>query len=264
MLEQLQIAQAQNNEIRLKTCIRKLVERLTIINQSKECPKADEETPQADPPPKTKRAKEPEMNGVTSPEQRQDRFEQRLDKVEQDLKLIYNMIQQLSEQLKAESEKQIVVMGMPGHSKCKKWPASTAELTRSANGTLEVLHGKGIYFNRGFLTNIDKPGIIALKESGKNFNLSGYRSFTDQAPKIQVATLIKRNLTALQHKTGFTQVDRVLIEPTPRKRKNNSLLLLDIYSSPKQRNNCDFDDLFVKVRTIAKNNVSHCGGFQCI
>ncbi|KAH7938730.1 hypothetical protein HPB52_000149 [Rhipicephalus sanguineus] len=107
---------------------------------------------------------------------------------------------------------------------------------------------------QSFLTNGDKPEVIALQECGKNAKLASYKSYAGRWENTKVVTLVKRNVTALQHETGLMQMDHVLIELVPRKRMDKNLFVLNVYSSPRQRRNCCFDDLFAKVRMIAKDS----------
>lgn len=43
----------------------------------------------------------------------------------------------------------------------------------------------------------------------------------------------------LQHEVANAQINHVLVERIPRKRKDKKFLILNIYNTPKQRN-CDF------------------------
>lgn len=93
------------------------------------------------------------------------------------------------------------------------------------------------------MINADRPEAIAVQECGKNAKLAGYKSYTGSTNGTQVTTFVKRNITTLQHETGIAQIDHVLVELIPRKRKDKNLFILNVYSSPKQRK-CDFGDLF--------------------
>lgn len=68
-----------------------------------------------------------------------------------------------------------------------------------------------------------------------------------------MTTFVKRNITTLQHETGNAQIDHVFVELVPRKRKDENLFILNVYSSPKQHK-CDFGDLFTKTEVITKNS----------
>ncbi|KAH7945772.1 hypothetical protein HPB49_015353 [Dermacentor silvarum] len=107
---------------------------------------------------------------------------------------------------------------------------------------------------QSFLTNGDKPEVIALQECGKNAKLASYKSYVGRWDNTQVVTLVKRNVTVLQHETGSMQIDHVLIELVTCKRMDKNIFILNVYSSPRQRRNCGFDDLFAKVRMIAKGS----------
>lgn len=106
---------------------------------------------------------------------------------------------------------------------------------------------------QSFLTNGDRPEAIAVQECGKNAKLAGYKSFSGSGNNTQVTTFVKRNIATLQHETGNSQIDHVLVELVPRKRKDKNLFILNVYSSPKQRK-CDFGDLFTKTKVISKSS----------
>lgn len=103
-----------------------------------------------------------------------------------------------------------------------------------------------------FLTNIDKPEVIALQECSKHAKLASYKSYAGRDDNTRVVTLVKRNITVLQHNTGTTNVDHILIEIIPQKRKFKSLFILNVYSPPRQKRQCNFNELFAKARVIAK------------
>lgn len=77
---------------------------------------------------------------------------------------------------------------------------------------------------QSYLTNADKPGIIALQECGKKAKLAHYKSSHGTKEDTQVAILTKRNITVLQHELGQSQLDYVAIEIIHRKRKENASL----------------------------------------
>lgn len=104
-----------------------------------------------------------------------------------------------------------------------------------------------------FLRKGDRPDVIALQECGRKATLPGYKSYVSEGTSTQVATLVRRNVTAVQHDIGNAHIDHVLIELIPQKKKNASLFVLNIYSSPRQRR-CDFGDLFASTRRKSKNN----------
>lgn len=102
------------------------------------------------------------------------------------------------------------------------------------------------------LRNGDRPELIALQECGRKAKLSGYKSYVGEGESTQVATLVRRNVTAVQHDTGSTQIDHVLVELIPRRKRDGSLFVLNVYSPPRQRK-CDFGDLFATTRRKIKN-----------
>lgn len=128
---------------------------------------------------------------------------------------------------------------------------------RHCNNTVWQWNCRGFSRKRAvlqsFLTNGDRPEVIAVQECGKNAKLAGYKSYTGSNNDTQVTTFVKRNITTLQHETGNAQIDHVLVELIPRKRKDKNLFILNVYSSPKQRK-CDFGDLFTKTKVITKSS----------
>lgn len=68
-----------------------------------------------------------------------------------------------------------------------------------------------------------------------------------------MSTLVRRNVTAVQYDTGSTQVDHVLVELIPRRKRDGNLFVLNVYSSPRQMR-CEFGDLFAVTRRKIKNN----------
>lgn len=63
---------------------------------------------------------------------------------------------------------------------------------------------------------------------------------------------MKRNITVIQHEVGCTQIDYVLTEIIPQRRKERSLLVINVYSSPKLRKGCGFRELFAKAQALAQ------------
>lgn len=101
MQEQIRTMQAQYNNMQEQN--RELREQITLLNKridegaqkgEKEVSQSVSETPRADPPPKKKRVKDVETV---------NNYEQRFDKIEQDMKLLHGMIQQMNEQMRAEA-----------------------------------------------------------------------------------------------------------------------------------------------------------------
>ncbi|KAH7945190.1 hypothetical protein HPB49_007720 [Dermacentor silvarum] len=90
-------------QIRTMQQNRELREQITLLNKridegaqkgEKEVSQSVSETRRADPPPKKKRVKDIETV---------NNYEQRFDKIEQDMKLLHGMIQQMNEQMRAEA-----------------------------------------------------------------------------------------------------------------------------------------------------------------
>lgn len=96
-----------------------------------------------------------------------------------------------------------------------------------------------------------RPVIIAIQECGKNSKLSGYKAYPGLGDDTRVVTFVKRNVTAVQHETGNTEIDHSMVELIPRKRTDKSLYVLNVYSSPRQRK-CDFGDLFFRAKNLTK------------
>ncbi|KAH7959081.1 hypothetical protein HPB49_008138 [Dermacentor silvarum] len=101
MQEQIRTMQAQYNN--MQELNRELREQIILLNKridegaqkaEKEGSQSVSETPRADPPPKKKRVKDLETV---------NNYDQRFDKIEQDMKLLHGMIQQMNEQMRAEA-----------------------------------------------------------------------------------------------------------------------------------------------------------------
>ncbi|KAH6927830.1 hypothetical protein HPB50_008970 [Hyalomma asiaticum] len=101
MQEQIRTMQAQCNNMQEQN--RELREQINLLNKridegaqkgEKALSQSVSETPRADPPPKKKRVKDVETV---------NNYEQRFDKIEQDMKLLHGMIQQMHEQMRAEA-----------------------------------------------------------------------------------------------------------------------------------------------------------------
>lgn len=101
MQEQIKTMQAQCNNMQEQN--RELREQINLLNKridegaqkgATAVSQSVSETPLADPPPKKKRVKDVETV---------NHYEQRFDKIEQDMKLLHGMIQQMNEQMRAEA-----------------------------------------------------------------------------------------------------------------------------------------------------------------
>lgn len=100
-----------------------------------------------------------------------------------------------------------------------------------------------------FVKTKQAPDVIALQETGGTAKLSGYKSYSTLAEKATVTTLIHRNITAVEHDTGVRNIDHVLLEILPSRKKEGSLFVLNVYSPPRQK--VKFGSLFRKVLNVA-------------
>ncbi|KAM7315699.1 hypothetical protein ISCGN_005482 [Ixodes scapularis] len=82
--------------------------------------------------------------------------------------------------------------------------------------------------------------------------LSGYRAYgKDAKEKTRVTTLVRRNLPVIEHDTGISTVEHVLIEVISNTKKDGrSVFVLNVYSSPAKRHR--FAALFWATLEIAK------------
>lgn len=104
-----------------------------------------------------------------------------------------------------------------------------------------------------FLNNRDGPDLIALQETQTNSKLAGYQSFSSGGGTLGVTTLVKRNITVVQHDTPVTNVTHVLVELIPPRKPDHSLFVLNVYSSPKLRK-ASFGPLFQATLKLAGNH----------
>ncbi|KAM7294229.1 hypothetical protein ISCGN_023746 [Ixodes scapularis] len=97
-----------------------------------------------------------------------------------------------------------------------------------------------------------KPDVIAVQETWGMAKLSGYRAYgKDAKEKTRVTTLVRRNLPVIQHDTGISTVEHVLIEIISNtKRDGRSVFVLNVSSSPAKRHR--FAALFRATLEIAK------------
>ncbi|KAH6920663.1 hypothetical protein HPB50_028347 [Hyalomma asiaticum] len=104
-----------------------------------------------------------------------------------------------------------------------------------------------------FLTASDRPELIALQEGSKNTHLAGFSSYRSERVKPQVAILVKRDLTVLQHNLDPTLPEHVLLEVLPRASRNRrtSLFVLNVYNPPRARKDV-FGPLFLKAQELAQ------------
>ena len=84
------------------------------------------------------------------------------------------------------------------------------------------------------------PDIIVLQETNSPAKLPGYVSYnqkTDLSVSAQchTAILVHQNLTAIQHEIEGTSIHHTLVEIVPKRRGDKPLLILNIYSPPRDR-----------------------------
>ncbi|KAG0421872.1 hypothetical protein HPB47_002267 [Ixodes persulcatus] len=96
------------------------------------------------------------------------------------------------------------------------------------------------------------PDVIAAQETWAMAKLSDYRAYgKDAEEKTRVTTLVRRNLPVIQHDTGISTVEHVLIEIISNaKNGGRSVFVLNVYSSPAKRHR--FAALFRATLDIAK------------
>lgn len=100
-----------------------------------------------------------------------------------------------------------------------------------------------------FVKTKQAPDVIALQETGGTAKLSGYKSYGTSDEKATVTTLIHRNIVAVEHDTGVRNIDHVLLEIIPSRKKEGSLFVLNVYSPPRQK--VKFGSLFRKALNVA-------------
>ncbi|KAM7306314.1 hypothetical protein ISCGN_010045 [Ixodes scapularis] len=93
---------------------------------------------------------------------------------------------------------------------------------------------------------------MTLQEPKRLAKLSGYKSYgKDVQDKTLVTTMVKRNIPVIEHETGVSTVDHVLIEIISHEKKDRrSIFVLNVYSSPSKRHR--FASLFKATTNIAK------------
>ncbi|KAG0436628.1 hypothetical protein HPB47_017853 [Ixodes persulcatus] len=108
-----------------------------------------------------------------------------------------------------------------------------------------------------------KPDVIAVQETWGMAKLSGYRAYCkDAKEKTPVTMLVRRNLPVIEHDTGISTVEHVLIEiKSNTKRDGRSVFVHNVYSSPAQRHR--FAALFRATLEVAKQQaLVGVGGFN--
>lgn len=79
-----------------------------------------------------------------------------------------------------------------------------------------------------------KPDIICLQEAGNSPRLLGYYTIKDQ-DGTRIATLVKKNVTAVQHNLATPRPHALLVELIPTKRRRKSTFVLNLCSPPSSR-----------------------------
>lgn len=99
-----------------------------------------------------------------------------------------------------------------------------------------------------------------VQETHGLVKLSGYKSFGSADGETKVlATLVKRNHAVVQHDTEIKAINHILLELIPTRKTEDSLFVLNIYSSPKCRKH-KFRTLFRKTLAITGNRALVIGG----
>ncbi|KAH7945078.1 hypothetical protein HPB49_006169 [Dermacentor silvarum] len=92
------------------------------------------------------------------------------------------------------------------------------------------------------------------------WTLQGYRSIGyAEGETTALTTLVRRNITVMQHDTKITNIDNIFIELIPQRKTHESLFILKIYSNPKHKKH-RFLTLFKRALNIADRNPIIIGG----
>lgn len=102
---------------------------------------------------------------------------------------------------------------------------------------------------------VEKPLAVALQETGKGvIKLSGYQAFASgRGEKSRVTTFVKRNVAVIEHEISSRDIEAVFVEIITGRKKEPSIFVLNIYSSPQQRK-VRFKTLFRKAMKAAGAN----------
>lgn len=85
------------------------------------------------------------------------------------------------------------------------------------------------------------PDVIALQEASGRATLPGYRAYlptnydTSTTASSFTATLVHRNITAIQHFINESEEDYTLLEIVLRQKGDTNLFILNVYNPPKNR-----------------------------
>lgn len=101
-----------------------------------------------------------------------------------------------------------------------------------------------------------------LQETNGKAKLSGYTPYSGATGETSaVTTLVRRNLTAVQHDTEIKDIEHTLIEIIPTRKVASSLFVLNVYSSPRRKHR--FGMLIRKAIAIAgKRAILIAGDFN--
>lgn len=83
----------------------------------------------------------------------------------------------------------------------------------------------------------EAPVAIVLQETGKApVRLSGYQNFdSGKGDKSRVTTFVKRNIATIVHDVSPSEAEAVLVEIITGKKNSDSIFLLNVYSTPRQK-----------------------------
>lgn len=111
-----------------------------------------------------------------------------------------------------------------------------------------------------------KPDIIALQENRGLVSLANYKTHhqLDVVEKrdLLTATLVHRNITAIQHEIEGSKADYTLVEVIPSKKGERNLFILNLYSSPRDRSSVVPDLLRRVVKLAGRAQLVVAGDFN--
>lgn len=105
----------------------------------------------------------------------------------------------------------------------------------------------------------ERPDVIILQETNGPAKLSGYQSIPGKEENPNVTTLVKRELTVIEHDTHVKDIENVLVELIPPRKTPDSIFVLNVYSSPRCRKH-RFHVLFKRALDIAQGQQLFIGG----
>lgn len=105
-----------------------------------------------------------------------------------------------------------------------------------------------------------KPDVLILQETHGLAKLPGYQAIGPPTGDIRtLTTLVRKGLVAICHDTRITEIEHILVQLAPKRKKSPSIFILNLYSNPtriRQR----FLLLFKKAVDIAGPNPLVIGG----